>query len=285
MLIKYTSIDLFDQPIFTWVTMRTPMNEAVQLPSEACFAYIMDGDNQLLVEEENIKAEPGKVVLSLCGRTVGQMLSKQREEEGLVSSIVVHFHRDLLLKVYEDSKPPSWQELEKPVVKYIVQAAASELVKQYFIGLVHLFDNQAALSDEILILKLKEIILLLMQTKESEQITQIMRSLFSERTFTFKEIVDAHICEPVTIENLAMLTNHSLSSFKKEFKRIFKTTPGVYIMEKRTEKVADLLRYSDESISGIGYQCGFTNPAHLSRVFKSKFGVTPSEYRSQLLSA
>lgn len=284
MIIKYNSIDLFGKPLFTWFTMKTPMEQAVPLPSAACFAYIMDGDNQYLLEEENIKAEPGKVILSLCGTRVGHVLSKQREGEGMVSAIVVHFQKDVLLKVYENSKPPHWKELEKPVVKQIVQEAASELVKHYFQGLVHLFNNIEAVSEDILILKLKEIILLLLQTKELEQITQIMRSLFSERTFSLKEIVEANLCEPLTIGHLASLTNHSLTSFKKEFKRIYNTTPGVYIIEKRTEKVADLLKYSDENISGIGYQCGFTSPAHLSRVFKSKYGVTPSEYRSQAMS-
>lgn len=280
MILDHKTIELFGTPLFTWITMKTPMQNPVPLPSEACFAYIMDGDQQYLVEEEDIKADPGNVILSLCGNKLGQMLPGHREGEGRVSSIVVHFQRELLLKVYEHAKPPYWKELDKPVVKYIVQSAASELVKQYFLGLVHLFNHREAVSEDILVLKLKEIILLLLQTKDSELITQVMRSLFSERTFTFKEIVEAHICEPLPLQYLAYLTHHSLTSFKKEFKRIYNTTPGVYILEKRTEKVADLLKYSDENISSIGYQCGFTSPAHLSRVFKNKYGVTPSEYRS-----
>ena len=168
------------------------------------------------------------------------------------------------------------------MVQFIVQMAASELVKKYFEGVVHLFNNKAAASEEILILKLKEIIQLLLQTKNSTQITQIMSSLFSERTFSFKEVVEAYIAEPVSVEELAQLTNNSLSSFKREFKKIYATTPSTYIIDKRAEKVANLLKVSDESISNIGYQCGFTSPAHLSRVFKTKYGVTPSTYRLNL---
>ncbi|MEO1254771.1 MAG: helix-turn-helix transcriptional regulator, partial [Bacteroidota bacterium] len=81
--------------------------------------------------------------------------------------------------------------------------------------------------------------------------------------------------------SLASITNHSLTSFKNEFKRIYDTSPGAYIMDKRVEKVADLLRYSDDSVSGIGYTCGFVSPAHLSRAFKRRYGLTPSEYRTQ----
>lgn len=108
-----------------------------------------------------------------------------------------------------------------------------------------------------------------------------MRSLFSQREFTFKEIIDAHICEPVSLEQLAALTHHSLSSFKREFKKVYGDTPAAYIMEKRVEKVAAQLLLSDESISSIGYQCGFKSAAHLTRAFKKKYALTPKEYRLQ----
>lgn len=280
MILSHETIELEGQTLFTWVKMKTPNETVVPIPSEACFAYIVDGDNQSLASQPEIKAESGRVILSLCGRTVGRMLAEQ--EAGEVSSIVVHFSRDILRKVYEDSKPPLWKELEAPVTTYIVQNAATELVKQYFDGLIHLFNNKAAVSDEILKLKLKEIILLLLQTENSKHVTSIMRSLFSERTFTFKEVIDAHICTPASVEDLAALTNNSLSSFKREFKKIYNATPGVYIIDKRIEKVAELLEVSDDSISNIGYECGFQSPAHLSRVFKSKYGLTPSNYRLNL---
>ena len=280
MILKHETIDLYGQTLFTWVKLQTPMQNSVPLPAEACFAYILDGDNHIISEREQLKASPGQVVLSMCGHTVGEMITEQ--EAGKISTLVVHFQRDLLKRVYEDGPPPFWKELDRPVVQYIIQQDASELVKQYFTGIQQLFQYQRAVTEDILVLKLKEIILLLLQTQNSPQVLQIMRSLFSERTFSFKEIVEAHICTPISIENLAMLTNRSLSSFKRDFKKIYKTTPGVYIIEKRAEKVAELLRISDESISNIGYECGFSSAAHLSRVFKAKYGLSPSEYRMTL---
>ena len=280
MIIQHQTIELFHQPLFTWVSMRTPMEGSVPLPSEACFAYIMEGDNQMLVEEHDLRAKPGQVILSLCGHTVGEMLSEQ--EEGQLSTLVVHFHKEQLRRVYENGKPPLWKELDSPVSEYLVQTAASKLVSQYFTGIVHLFQHREAVTEDILVLKLKEIILLLLQTGNAPAVQKIVASLFSERSFSFREIVDAHITKPISIEQLAQLTNHSLSAFKREFKKIYDTTPGVYIIDKRIEKVANMLTLSDESISQIGYECGFTSPAHLSRVFKTKYGMTPSEYRQSL---
>jgi AraC-like DNA-binding protein len=283
MIIEFDSLELFGRPVFSKLVVKTPVREAVPLPSSPCFAYIMEGDSHYLLKEEDIKAEPGKVILSLCGSRFSHLLSRQCKHGGMVSSIVVHFQKEVLRKVYENSKPSYWKELEKPIVKQTVQEAASALIKHYFEGLLHLFDNPESASEDMLVLKLKEIILLLLQRRESE-IVEIVRSLFSERIFGFKEIVEANIYEPVAMERLAALTNHSLTSFKKEFKRIYNTTPGAYIIRKRVERVADLLTFSDENICRIGYQCGFTSPAHLSRVFKSRYGITPSEYRSQSIN-
>lgn len=273
-------IQLFGKPVFSWVTRDEPRANAIQLPSDACFAYILDGERQRVSEYPRVDIEAGQVILSLCGYTVSHMLSQH--EPGNLSTIVVHFDREVLKQLYAHETPPFWQELESPVVQYITQMSANALIKMYFDGIAHLFQNQESITEALLVLKLKEIIVLLLQTQESPQMVKIMRSLFSERTFSFKEVIEAHICEPITVEQMATLTNHSLSSFKREFKKVFEATPAEYIMDRRTEKVADRLGMSDESISQIGYDCGFTSPAHLSRAFKAKYGMSPSQYRLNL---
>jgi len=145
-----------------------------------------------------------------------------------------------------------------------------------------IFHNKTALTDNILKLKLKEIILLLLQTENAENLRKIVKSLFSDRQFSFKELVDAHIETTGSVENLAVLTNCSVSTFKRKFKETYNSTPAKHRLHLKIEKVAERLRTSDTSISAIGYDCGFNNPEHLSRVFKEKFGQTPSEYRLTL---
>ena len=279
MINEHRSIDLFGLPLFTWIDIDTPMegDGGLPIPSEACFTYFVHGNNQVLSKQHDIKANSEQAILSICGFTLGKMLMEQ--EPGNVNSIIVHFHPRTLKEVYKNSKPPHWKEIESPVTQVIVQMAATNLIKHYIEGIKQLFENKAAINDDILIIKLREIILLLMQTDNLPQVSHIIRSLFSERSFTFKEVVEAYLYTPATIENLADLTNTSLSTFKREFTKIYQTTPSRYIKERRLERVADLLKFSDDSISAIGYDCGFTSPAHLTRVFKAKYNKTPTEYR------
>jgi AraC-like DNA-binding protein len=215
--------------------------------------------------------------VSYCGLTLGSMMSDL--PAGRVHTVMVHFNREVLNKVFEGEKPQLWEELQRPVTRYVVQTAANELLRHYFSSIVFLFENHAALTEHMLKLKLKEIILLLLQSDNSEYVRQIIKSLFSEREFSFKELVEAHIEQTDSIENLAMLTHCSVSTFKRRFREVFDTTPAKYRLRLRLSRVADLLKTSDSPISSIGYACGFETPEHLSRAFKKQYGLSPSQYR------
>ncbi len=284
MKMQQDAIDLFGSRLFTRIRAETPIKAVLKLPPTACFIYILDGDNQFLSKTMQIKGAKGQVILSLCGVTAGHVIANHNGEAGEIQAIVVHFDQQVLTKIYEISKPPNWVELENPNSKYLIQESASALINQYILGIVHFFNHKVVLTEEMLVLKLKEIILLLLQCEQSDQMAIVIRSLFSERVFSFKEIIEAHLFEPMTVANLAALTNHSLTTFKREFKKIYNTSPKAYIANKRIERLAQMLAYSDEPINRLGYACGFTSSAHVSRIFKKKYGISPSAYRSKHIS-
>ena len=205
MVKRHENISLFDYPLFTIVNIETPLKDVLQLPSDACFAYIIQGDGQVFSKSDNITAIPGQTILSLCGLTLGRMLSEQ--PKGSVHSVIVHINREVLSNVFDGEKPELWEEMQRPVTQYVVQTAASELVKHYFNGIIQLFQNREALTDQILQLKLKEIILLLLQTDNSENVRQIVKSLFSDKQFSFKDRL-LHWIEKITGKRLFDYRNY-----------------------------------------------------------------------------
>ena len=278
MIVDFKAIDLFGKKLFTWAMVKTPVRVAGPMAGqEACFAYVLEGESDVYSETEKANARAGEAVLSKCGNYVTQLLSKN--EKGLFSTITIHFHEEVLKEIYQHSVPHFLKQEKSSLSPNMIKVEASELVRQYMENLKYYFHHQELLSEDMLVLKLKEIILLLFQTQNSPQVHQILSSLFAKRTFTFKEVTEAHICSPISLTELATLTHHSLSSFKREFKKLYSETPGNYIIRKRTEKVAELLLLSDDTISNIAFDCGFKSLAHLSRVFRLKYGMSPSVYR------
>ena len=85
----------------------------------------------------------------------------------------------------------------------------------------------------------------------------------------------------LTNEKLASVCNISQVYFRKLFAKLYNTTPKQYITDIRIDKSKQLLAEGILKINAIAGECGFSNPYHFCRVFKSKTGVTPSEYMKQ----
>nr|WP_201747784.1 AraC family transcriptional regulator [Dyadobacter flavalbus] len=194
--------------------------------------------------------------------------------------VIVTFHTDILKKIYEREIP----QILKPNSRISNQSRAAVnndfLIQKYIDGLLFYFENPSLVSDEILVLKLKEIILLLAQTQDAEIVQVILSQLFSSTTYTFKQIIEANLFSQVGIEDLAQQSNLSVSSFKREFKKLYNDSPANYIRNRRLEKAAELLCASGERITDIAFDCGFNDLANFTKSFHDKYGTSPSNYRS-----
>ncbi len=270
------SLQYKGKAIFSYFQSETPNDEGIPLRPGACYAYIFKGEGQDLAAPYGIRALKDQVIASLCGLTLGNVIAQQ--EAGKVSSIVAHLDPTFLKEIFADTKPEFWQELDRPVSKYLAAESANALIQGFFASLKTLFDHQVV-DETLLGLKLKELIVLLLKTSSSKDILLILRSLFSDRQFSFREIVEAHIYEPISLNSLAAITNMSLSSFKRQFQEIYGESPARWLLNKRLEKLATLIRLREEPVAVLGYECGFNSPEQVSRAFKKKYGLSPSTYR------
>ncbi|MCG8332780.1 MAG: AraC family transcriptional regulator [Chitinophagales bacterium] len=272
------TIELFGKSLFSIVTI----NELVTMPTpmpenEAAFVFILKGACISYSEIDELKLSAQDAVLAKCGNSTLKTLPINGNP--VYSALSIRFHKEVLEKIYADTPSPFYEQGGTSLTANSVKVVVNPLLRQFIDNLISYFDHQELLTEEFLTLKLKELIVLLLQTEDAPKVKAIMNNLFEKRTFEFKEVIKAHICSSLSITELAQLTNLSLSSFKKKFKQVYNDTPNNYIINRRIEKVASLLPYSDESLSNIAYDCEFKTLAHMSRVFKAKYGISPSEYR------
>lgn len=100
-----------------------------------------------------------------------------------------------------------------------------------------------------------------------------------------KDYIEEHLAEPLTLEELASQVSLSKYHFVRTFKQSTGTTPHSYVLERRLNHASQLLKNGDQLISNIAYDCGFSDPAHFSRVFRRKFGLGPRDFRSKKIIA
>ncbi|MBP3332236.1 MAG: helix-turn-helix transcriptional regulator [Tidjanibacter sp.] len=96
----------------------------------------------------------------------------------------------------------------------------------------------------------------------------------------FKQVITDNIFNNISIEELAAECNRSLTSFKKEFKRIYNQSPHKWIINRRLMQSRLLLVSTKKSISEIGNECSFPNTSHFIKLFKKEYGTTPANYRN-----
>src|SRR5690606_6392789 len=84
--------------------------------------------------------------------------------------------------------------------------------------------------------------------------------------------------KPPILEELASSHGLSQTKMKSLFKQIYGDTIYNYFQSARMNEAAFLLKQSDYSVSEVGYQLGFTNLSHFSRLFKKHYNITPKKY-------
>ncbi|MDD7738613.1 MAG: AraC family transcriptional regulator [Fusicatenibacter sp.] len=89
--------------------------------------------------------------------------------------------------------------------------------------------------------------------------------------------------KPISIESYASDHNMSVSWFIRCFREYTNTTPAQYLLSLRISNARTLLENTSYNISEISNIIGYDNPLYFSRLFKKQCGVSPSEYRKQLL--
>jgi len=278
MVNDYKKFDLFGKSFIQKVVLKPPFQFDFPVTERACFLFVKEGEFQYQIDEEQINI-PANYSLFLNCINSGKKI-EHSSSKNICEIVIVTFYPEILKQVYDKELPSL---LQAP--KSIISNKSSEkinndfLIQKYIEGLLFYFLNPSLVNEEILILKLKEIILLLSQTQNAEAIQVILSQLFSPTTYTFKQIIEANLFSQLTIDELAQQTNLSVSSFKREFTKLYNDTPANYIKTKKLEKAAELLLISNERISNIAFDCGFNDLANFTKSFNEKYNTTPTNYR------
>src|ERR1700747_1530453 len=95
-----------------------------------------------------------------------------------------------------------------------------------------------------------------------------------------KDVADARYAESLDVDDLAGAAGLSRAHFSREFRRAFGESPHAYLLTRRLERAAALLRDPDRSVLDICPSVGLSSVGSFTTSFKRMFGRTPTEYRA-----
>jgi AraC-like DNA-binding protein len=94
-----------------------------------------------------------------------------------------------------------------------------------------------------------------------------------------KDLADARYFEPLGVDDMARAAGLSRAHFSREFRRAFGEPPHSYLLTRRLERAAAMLRNTDRSVADVCFSVGLQSVGSFTTSFKRAFGSTPAQYR------
>jgi AraC-like DNA-binding protein len=95
-----------------------------------------------------------------------------------------------------------------------------------------------------------------------------------------KDLIDARYRDPLDVPALARAARLSPAHFSREFRRAFSETPHQYLLTRRLERAAALLRSTDRTVADISFTVGLSSVGSFTTSFGRTYGCPPTAYRA-----
>ena len=95
-----------------------------------------------------------------------------------------------------------------------------------------------------------------------------------------KDLADARYAQPLDVDDMAGAAGLSRAHFSREFHRAFGEPPHAYLLTRRLERAAALLRTTDRSVAEICFAVGLQSVGSFTTSFTSTYGISPTAYRA-----
>ncbi len=195
--------------------------------------------------------------------------------------IVFFVPDDFIIDVLKSKTNPisNTQQNHQSVIP-ICHSPASEA---FFYSMLPYFEAGREPDRSLLQLKFRELILSISDNPDNKELLSYFSSLLQEpHNVSLQRIMDENFCFNLKLEDYAKLSCRSVSAFKRDFLKIYNTSPGKWLLEKRLDHALHLLTNLGSTVTDAAFESGFENPSHFSRCFRDRFGVAPARIKQKV---
>lgn len=236
--------------------------------------YVYSGEYVLEEDKKKTIVRPGECVFLRRDNRVE--MTKQPKNGEPFMGIFVCYKRDFLRKVlqqFEKKKLPVNAEEHK---QSVIKLPETPDIKGLFLSITPYFDSTIKPMDDIMHLKMLEGVHALLRVDERFYATLFD---FSEPwKIDIFDFMNKNYMYDLSLEEIASFTGRSISTFKRDFKKISDLSPEKWLVRKRLQEAKDMLQDKGKSVTDIFMEVGFKNFSHFSTAFKKQYGVSPSSY-------
>ncbi len=228
------------------------------------FFLVTDGSGKLTYDGKEYELHSGNCIFIDCRKPYSQGSSEE-----LWSLKWCHFYGSNMAGIYNKYKERGGYSVFQPLdtnayevlLDEIMQLASSDIYTRD----MHIFEKLSSLVTNIMDESWHP---------ESKAMTGLKRNVLEVKGY-----IDEHYKEKLTLEGLAKMFYFHKSYLARCFKEQLGMTVTTYINAMRVTKAKELLRFSEETVETVAFECGIDDPNYFSRMFKKVEGVSPGDYR------
>jgi AraC-like DNA-binding protein len=197
--------------------------------------------------------------------------NKQKENDQF-EKVVVIFDEEFLKKYQK--------KYTKPVTAFssneaFLAISKNELITNFLQSLSAYYNGEGKISKTFADVKREELLLILLQANSG--LSNIFFDFGSPEKIDLESFMNQNFRFNVAIQRFAYLTGRSLTSFKRDFERIFHETPSRWLVQKRLQEAYFLMDKKGRKASDVYLEVGFEDLSHFSFAFKKVFGFAPTQ--------
>jgi AraC-like DNA-binding protein len=257
---------------------HTPVGRNLISFSKCAISFILSGQKELYRGAECTLVSEHEAVLIPDGHAI---IAERKLNAQKYSSLVTFFPAELAQKfIVRYAKQNDYQHQSSPAEKdAFLKFHQTPYITEYLNGLIHLIDKQLLVPPALLLHKLEELFLILAESFPA-QFFEIFRPSAADGDHQLRQIVENNILKNLSLNELALLANRSLATFKRDFEKEYGISPGKYIRERKLDIARHELTEGG-ALNDLYLQLGYENASNFTSAFKKRFGQTPKAYQSQ----
>ena len=167
----------------------------------------------------------------------------------------------------------------------IIPLEVDKTLSNYFFTVLNYFSEHVRPSKSLLRIKFEELVIYILTGSKNRLLTHYFEEICCNHKQSFKAIMEDNFACNLKLAEYARLCNRSLATFRRDFAKIYNTSPGRWLKNRRLSHAKFLLETSDMSINEITLESGFENTSHFIKSFKEKYGQPPLHLKKLLLES
>lgn len=234
--------------------------------------YVYSGE--FVIEEGKKKTVVKKGESVFIRRDNRIVMTKQPKGEEQFKGIFMIFKRQFLRDLFSRVDKKNMPETRVKKIPSITPLDQNPNIDSLFQSMLPYFDTTITPPEELMQLKLQEGVYSLLHIDKT--FYQCLFDFTEPWKIDIMEFMEQNYMNELSMEEIAAFTGRSLSSFKRDFKKISNISPQRWIIERRLRAAYDLIKYEGGRVKDVFMEVGFKNQSHFSSAFKKQYGFSPA---------